>query len=270
MEKISPDKKYIYGISNRVCNSEKLCRIDLTTKKITQCVEVKAQCAILQIEKRIFITGGFEGIPSEETYEFNDATNSLVSKTNMKNGKFNHSMIAIDSNKLWTVGGADREGINTFCEEYDINENIWKELPNLNNKRYWTALAIMNPFVYSIGGGCSENTIERINYNLKDGWNMVTINSKQINFDDSPAAFKITESEIIIFAGGYSKDAGIYDTKNGTITKCQFSVKDDYFYYNAARILNETVYIWGGFDGHLHMFDIKEKNYHFLVFDQLQ
>jgi len=270
MEAISSDKKYIYGICEKVSDYTKLCRINLITKKMEQCIDVPGQCGIIQIGNRIFLTGGFDMSNHDTTYEYLEYSNTLVEKKAMINGKFNHGVIALDLNNFWTVAGTNNSGFNTFCEEYDIQENSWKELPNLNVKKFFPSLVILDSFVYCIGGACSEHTVERIDYKLKNFWSIVTINSRKIQLDGSPAAFAISDSEIMIFAGGYLKDAGIYDTKNGTITKCSFSVKQDCFYFNPVRIMNGKVYILGGCYGNLHMYDISEKNYHFIAFEEIQ
>ena len=180
-------------------------------------------------------------------------------------------------------------------ELYNISQNWWKTLPNLNHLRIGHSVIVINDFVYWIGGKsliskaefCSS--FERLNLSLiatsenftSERWENITPwtapESYKIKWYWSGVS-KVDDNEIIIF-GGMSL---VYDPKKkaksvyipGTrrsylynITQNEIKVGDsnqdlhqrDLFCDNQAVSFNSKIYCFGNILNDLHIFDINKK-----------
>jgi len=247
--------RFVYGICDPKNGRKELCQYDINAKKLKSLIPVLYMCSLLQITDRIFITGGNTSVST--TSEYIEKTNCLISKSNMNYGRHAHKMIAISNNNFWAIGGHNGNVALAYCEEYSISENKWNILPSLNTARYYSGTILSGGFVYAIGGCSSNGTIERIDIKLKDKWNLVVINSNEININYYITAFSISDNEVMIFTSG-SSDAGIYNIQKGIIKKCEFSIMSDYYYHNSPALIDSNACILGS-NGHIHKYSIPDK-----------
>lgn len=92
-----------------------------------------------------------------------------------------HSL-CFNQDKVYCVGGKSDDKICTkLCESYDVKEDRWEYLPNLNHGRSKPGLCLVSQrYLYTFFGsdsiGIINNTIEFIDlYNLQIGWTLIQI-----------------------------------------------------------------------------------------------
>lgn len=70
----------------------------------------------------------------------------------MLNPREGHCLAAIGSSYIYAIGSRLYNTSKT-CEVYSMNNNEWKEVPELNRNRYLsTAVTLCERFIYVIGG----------------------------------------------------------------------------------------------------------------------
>jgi hypothetical protein len=72
------------------------------------------------------------------------------------------------------VGSWHGPGLRT-CEMYDTQDNVWWELPELNEGTCAPGLCIINDRLYKLGGTSDIGKIEMLDLNQRKGW--VTVNT---------------------------------------------------------------------------------------------
>ncbi len=193
--------RFVYGVCNPMADCKKLCRYDIVTRKITPRVDVPQNCAVLQMGKRIFISGGFNPL-ANTLQEFTEETQSLVIKKQMNYAKYCHTVVAISETQFMTIGGSNSSNLS-YCEEYSIPDNTWKLIPPLNQARYGAAATLSGAYLYVIGGNGGGNVIERIDMKEKKVWDKVALSgAAEVPLRDYSAAFSISTDEIMFFVGG--------------------------------------------------------------------
>ena len=78
--------------------------------------------------------------PSKETFEIHLSLNTVQPKKVMKTGR---SMFGATSNQnfIYVAGGINKEKEEiSLCEYYDVRQNIWMDLPDLNHARSSSSL----------------------------------------------------------------------------------------------------------------------------------
>ena len=95
----------------------------------------------------------------------------------MNNGRCGHSMIS-EGKYLYVLGGEEMNSV----ERYDIENDIWENLPPMISKRMYPILYINNGYLYAFFGKYKNGeypcTIERLNINqtqenIKPAWEMI-------------------------------------------------------------------------------------------------
>lgn len=85
--------------------------------------------------------------------------------------------------QLYVVGGSiENQAASSKCEVYDLKQDKWSELPNLNMARFSMSLVIFNDtYLYAFGGNGGESmkitdNIERLNLeNISAGWESLSL-----------------------------------------------------------------------------------------------
>ena len=104
--------------------------------------------------EKLFVCGGWWNKHKSKTcclYDF-----GMQQWTDLKNMNHTHCCGGIckwkeRGNKLIVAGGWQTE--HNEVEEYDMNKNIWIDLPNLNTKHeYYPAVLTVNNILFCIGG----------------------------------------------------------------------------------------------------------------------
>jgi len=186
--------KYVYFVTDPVKSCAKLCRFDTVSRKIIALVKVPQHCSICQVENRIFIAGGNY---SNSFLEFDENSQSLITRSSMKYNNNYCGLCAIDSNKLIAVGGCNSNGpCYANCEEYTISNNEWKTLPSLNNGRRGSGLIVVNNnILYAVGG--EADNIEKLDLQKKTAWEIVQFSIKEINLSSYPKLIMISNNEAL-------------------------------------------------------------------------
>lgn len=254
--------RFVYGICDPLGGSNRLCKYDVTTRKVVGIIPVPYSCSVLQMRNRIFISGGENPVVNTVS-EFVEATGHLVRKASMKHAKYLHSVIAVSESQFVAIGGYNKTGNLAYCEEYDIQRNAWKMLPSLNRARYsaGTALSVDFRYLYAIGGREANDIIERLDMNEKARWTEIALSSAaEIPLSSDSAAFSISADEIMIFVGCKGANCAIYNVKAGTIKKhSQSFITSENYYFNSLCIIDSNVYVIGATSGNLHIYKTAEK-----------
>lgn len=121
-----------------------------------------------------------------ETYEiFNNGTNKfdVLSKDNLKYPRHGHAVCCLRDKFLVVTGSrVDINNASSATEQYNVDLDIWFDLPQLNNGRHYHSTCAMNDrFVYVFAGISNAskrycNSIERIDIdNNRLGWEVIIL-----------------------------------------------------------------------------------------------
>jgi hypothetical protein len=159
----------IYGISNALGGEKKLCYLDVSDKAnpklINTGMDVPIYCRVVQLQNRIFVTGGGYGTSISifnvtvvaEVSEFIEGAKDRKILTPMKIERRNHTIARISSQSFCVVGGGP---YTNTCELYDISKNTWTDMPSLTEaKRYVGLLLFERKTLYCFGGCISRKIL---------------------------------------------------------------------------------------------------------------
>lgn len=257
--RISTGKNCIYGVFNPTEELNQIYKIDLEERKMTKIDKVHNECSVLFTRKKVFISGGNNPVIND-LYELNMKSLKLFHKACMTIPKYYHSMIELGDSNIATIGGYGTIGSLCDCEEYSISNDKWTKLPSLNYPRCWPGVTLFKNAkkLFVIGGNDSNGTIEKMNLTKKDLWISIKLIINEVEFSYSPAAFNISDKEIMILAGGNSTDSAIFNVKEKTVKKCSYALKPDHYYFNSPICLENNSLCAIGSNGYIHIFKTKE------------
>lgn len=259
--------RHVYGLADNVNNAETLCRYDIVTNEFTQLMSVPRYCAIVQVEDRVFLTGGGEEA-TNGAYEYLDASRSLAVRSPLQNGRFEHSSVALSVTRFAVVGGRDQRHDNmNSCEVYSIPEDKWNPLPSLLQPRSYPGLCMVDSMhLYCIGGGGGNyDPVEMLDLSLTRGWVNIAIGERQIGCDRNIAVFPESRDQIIIMTN--SKESGRLDLKAKVIVEYQWLGADDGFECNPMCMIGaDKIYIMGSHCGNLHSYSLSQRKFAAVMF----
>ena len=129
-------------------------------------VAVPRFCRIVQLQNRIFVTGG--GSPSSisifnvtvvaDVSEFIEGTKEMKKKAPMNTRRREHTIARISSQSFCVVGGADPYCLKD-CELYDITKDAWTEWPKLTEAKDRVGLLLFERKTLYCFGGCISRKI---------------------------------------------------------------------------------------------------------------
>jgi len=258
--------KEIYGICKQQSNYKKLFKYDILTKKITPIIEVPEKCTVTQLGRHIYVSGGCNPLTNKLSELLEDTKTSIQSlnpKTPMKVPKYFHTIEPICNISFITIGGYDNYAAITTCEVYSVSGNNWGAAPSLNVARYKAASCLMaNRYVYVIGGCKSKGVVERLDFSLMNNWSLIELITCEMNFTAYPAAFSLSEDEILVLNGDNCSKIGVLNIKEHTIKKSELTSKSDEYSYNPVCRIGSDVLIIGDRNGHIHMYIGEKKSFH--------
>lgn len=158
----------IYGISDQLGDEEKLCCLDVSVKDkptlVDTGVAVPDCCRIVQLQNRIFVTGGgwpgsisiFNVTVVADVSEFIEGTKKLNPVAPMKKARQSHTIARISHQSFCVVGGYP---YTDKCELYDITKNTWTEWPKLTEAKRWVGLLLFERKTLYCFGGCISRKI---------------------------------------------------------------------------------------------------------------
>eukprot|EP00826_Nyctotherus_ovalis_P021688 TRINITY_DN17042_c0_g1_i2.p1 TRINITY_DN17042_c0_g1~~TRINITY_DN17042_c0_g1_i2.p1 ORF type:complete len:428 (+),score=95.12 TRINITY_DN17042_c0_g1_i2:75-1358(+) len=259
VEKLNPSSvsKFVYGTCKALSYFKELCRYNIQTKKLVPVIPVPGKCSVLQINKRVFVSGGYEEKFMNTLSEYVEYKNALIPKEPMKYSKLCHAAQAT-SDKSFAVLGGSNDLIIPYCEEYSLAKNSWVELPPLNRSRWSAGSAFVGGrFLYAICG-LNTDTIEMLDMSEKKAWKMMQPVLDALALETSPAAFAVSDSEIVILLGNNTEIVSAYDIKDDKIRVLKHTANADYYHYKSIVAIEGKVYTLS-YNGNMHIYDIKKR-----------
>ncbi len=169
---------------------------------------------------RIFIIGGRDrqNACCDWMLEFKEETKGFVQKKPMLLKRSDFTPVCSGSDTIYVIGGNDAKIFYKACEKYDIENDQWIKIANLNIGRDSAACCIFkNKLIYAFSGRTKfdkkeiTNTIERYSI-LADIWELVELTPKSVWTPcDLGMAYQVDSTSLIVF-GGFDKDARTQET----------------------------------------------------------
>lgn len=169
---------------------------------------------------RIFVIGGRDrqNACCDWMLEFKEETKSLVLKKPMLLKRSDFTPVCSGNEWIYIIGGNDAKIFYKTCEKYDIENDQWTKIANLNIGRDSAACCMFHDkYIYAFSGRVKferkeiTNTIERYS-TLGDVWEMVELANKSVWTPcDLGMAYQIDDSSLVIF-GGFDKDTRTQET----------------------------------------------------------
>jgi len=179
---VKPEKPSILSTKYDIVTPNEFYLLDImrNTKQRLSFTNFKLppNCASLFIQGRYFVCGG-RSDDNEKTksefrimceYDFNN--NEFNQKAPMVEKRRNHSIIGIeDIGEFYCIGGYNkRYGYLNSCEKYNIENNQWKRVGDMNDSKQDPSVCLVNnKYIYIIGGALHNkeewiylDTLERL------------------------------------------------------------------------------------------------------------
>ena len=184
---------------------------------------------------KLFLIGGGEinkNPPSlKQCYQIinnGTATFDCIAMDELKYARHGHSVCCLND-KFLIVTGSRCEDDRAYerCEQYNIDLDLWFEIPNLNvGRHYHSSCTFQDRFVYvfcGIAQSCRKycNSIERYDsQNRSQNWAVINMPSAQFPERQGAGVSQITNEEIVIF-GGFSgkflRECYLYNISKNTM-----------------------------------------------------
>lgn len=172
----------------------------------------------------------------------------------MKYARHGHSVCCLND-KFLIVTGSRCEEDDAFkrCEQYNIDLDLWFEIPNLNVGRHYHSSCTYNErFVFIFCGIAQSgkkycNSIEKYDsMHRSDSWVVINVPASQFAERQGAGVVQITQDEIVIF-GGFSgrflRDCSIYNAQSNAMRKATIQPDMDLFAFQmpTVRIGDRTI-----------------------------
>lgn len=151
--------KKIYNINPKTKN---IFCFDIKTKKVEEkkvnfedlSIEAfQEDQGILNYKNNFYISGGNN---LHIFYKYNHILNKFLKLKEMPSVHSSHGMVGI-GNYIFVLGGH----LSKKVEKYDINENRWEKLDELNEIRIWPSCIVYNKKYIFVFGGIQKNYVEQ-------------------------------------------------------------------------------------------------------------
>lgn len=171
--------------------------------------------SIITPSSQIFLLGGVsidkKAIKLKDVYSFSFESNSLLNKCPMLIARSCFGLVWF-RNFLYVIGGnIDESQTTSKCEKYNIEEDSWNQICNLNIPASNFGVCSFNDSViYKFGGKIEDNflnkTIEKYNPNINK-WIIVNFHFEDLEKErsfkllSSSGCCQINDSQILVFGG---------------------------------------------------------------------
>lgn len=153
--------------------------------------------------------------------------------------------------KFLVVTGSRVETDDAFsrCESYNIDLDLWYDLPQLNvGRHYHASCTFADRFVYVFCGIAHAgkkycNSIEQFDNQTRQPWALINIEAISFPERQGCGVSQINDTEIIVFggfSGKFMRDAYFFDTKACTIRKSVQAPMWDLFAYQMPTLLDKS------------------------------
>jgi len=256
-------KYYASKYYGKSCCSE-ICYFVLKEKKFGETgIKPPGWSSIINIALRIFAIGGYKDfITVSEAYEFVESNKSLVSISSMINARAVMGICKTSNSSFCVVGGNFGAIYINKCEEYNIELNKWKPLPDLNVGRGQSGcLLVKSNILYCFGGTngyVSFDILEKLELSvLSAKWEIVKLSINEAGKNCGPVLFQSEENKIIIF--GQNSTAFIYDLANNAIRKFMTIESHNDSFMEPSYVIENTIKVVGR--NYLHIYNLETQKY---------
>ena len=197
----------IYGTSNLIKFRSKLKKFEIISPDINGIKITKFETYIsnLNFKNKFYISGGYS--TPKIFFEYDINKNKFIELPEMLSNHYYHNMIG-DKNFIYSISGFKSKNV----EKYNLTENKWIPLPDLEYERTFPNSLIYNDNLFIFGkiNNLKEDSIDNFNIieyinisyenegsNLNNKWNQVKI---KFNFPFNSGVIKSDTS--IILVGG--------------------------------------------------------------------
>jgi hypothetical protein len=153
--------------------------------------------------------------------EINTQSYEMMVRDKLKYARHGHSACSLGE-KFIVVTGSRKENENAHqkCEQYNLDLDIWFEIPPLNEGRHYHAsCSFKDRFIFVFCGISNAskkyiNTIEVFDHNTKKAWNLVSIPPANFPARQGLGVAQMNNEEILIFggfSGKFMKDTHIFN-----------------------------------------------------------
>ena len=240
----------------------------------------------MNIDNKLFLISGKK---NNLFFCYDGGSNEIERLGDLRFSHFYGSLVYLDlSNCIYCIGGINTKKCeiyrndnvlftnNNLINSTKIQQNTWEALPDLNYSRQEFCSLVVNNFIYVFFGfnnltNGNNNSIERINVNFNDFWEVIMYTvSDSINVCLSSHACALVNQEEVYIFGGYDgktyKDGVlIFNTTNNSIIDTNYKIPDFkkntmYQFYkeaNFVKIVNSNTF--DEKDPDYILFDSKEK-----------
>lgn len=171
-------------------------------------------------DNRIFVIGGRDkqNACCDWMLEFKEESKALVYKKPMLLKRSDFTPVCNGNEFIYVIGGNDAKIFYKTCEKYDIENNQWIKIANLNIGRDSAACCLLkDKYIYAFSGRIKfdkkeiTNTIERYSI-INDNWQLIELSGKsKWTPCDLGMAYQIDSNSVVIF-GGFDKDTRTQET----------------------------------------------------------
>lgn len=207
----------------------------------------------------MYVFGGSYERDSNELYRYdidNNAWFKFNSNSSTPSSRYGHSS-CISDNKMYVVGGCKHN--NTFYQDaytYDFISNTWSRIADIPMDLAYHQLVTHNNTVYLFGGynGVRFSPYTYIYDTRCNKWNIVTVHGREPPpISGTTVAYNNIDSELYLF-GGYTAHNYINDLyrlsfDSMTWELVNVSNRPQPRAYLQSAYINDTVYVYGGYDG---------------------
>lgn len=165
----------------------------------------------------------------------------------MKYARHGHSVCCLND-KFLIVTGSRCEEDEAFkrCEQYNIDLDLWFEVPNLNvGRHYHSSCTFAERFVFVFCGIAQSgkrycNSIEKYDsQHRQDSWTVINVPASRFAERQGAGVVQITDKEIVIF-GGFSgrflRDCSIFDAQQNEMRKAAVQPDMDLFAFQMPSV----------------------------------
>jgi hypothetical protein len=254
----------IYGIKKQ---EDELYSYNMNTQQIAK-VElpgpIPKEPTLTQLMNKLYLTGGGDYL--RNTLEYNESTNQLTKKADMRIGKKWHASVVLNSKEFAVLGGYNETFKHlTKCDRYNVENDTWKKLPSMNEKKQSMAACLFqSKEIYVFGGfnGKRLNMIEKLIINpLAEKWVTIrTPDEESIIPFSCGVAGQMSSTEILILRGNKTLTTYCYEVASNTMRKGEDLKACDSFVLQTLCPTEGSLAVFGYF-GSVHMFNLRARTW---------
>ena len=258
---------------------------DKTVHKLEVPYETDYLFDSVQIKNQIYFTGGgMRATESKGELFFQcvvrltiepDMDTTTEKLPNMNVSRANHTLVALNDNVIYAIGGCNSKAEIPACEEFTIDKKKWRDCAFLNEKKMWVSVCVVESrYLYAFGGSTNmkpkeSNLIEFLDTadTTSKLWTKIELTAGK---DVWPKCFfvgcvTLAPDAVILFGGLVNQveveDTYYFDPKAKTMIKGNKLGRPDAFYRTKPAIYGGEISVVGSSDGDMHVYNLVEKKW---------